>query len=234
MDNEKDLDEILHNEGEEKEREVDTSKSGDFDVLDILDDVEVDLNNDGNEDKEEKEVEKTDSTSSKVGVGVGREDSSEKIKVLRDAIRNSDLFGGEGNMGSGDVIEDLIGWLQNRDKIPSDPLSSFTANSEVKLERSIDFNILMAMSRRASNLLDFISESEKALFDPNDILGMEVDDLKERHTAASKSFDNMMELTRKLLHSLKKDKRDEEVDKLKMLLSSLPSEKLVDLIRVLK
>lgn len=230
MGNEKELDKIFDTD---KEVTKDTSVEhvSSFDVLDILGDVDV-------EDVKEKDKE-TDSVQEKIeGSGSvsskGREDSSEKIKALREAIRESDLFGGEGNMGSGDIIEDMIGWLQNTDKIPSDPLNSFIANSDVKLERSMDFNILMALSKRASNLLEFITESEKMLFDPNDLLSLETDDLKERHAAASKSFDNMMELTRKMLHSLKKEKRDAEVDKLKMLLSSLPSEKLIDLIRALK
>lgn len=169
--------------------------------------------------------------------------------VLNQSAITSDLlssiFGPAGSLlddvpsndGTGDTVQDLINWVTNIDRLPSDPLASFLGNYALKSELAIYF-IVMENMRRVKNLAEFIKVSEEVLYNPLDVYNISPGDLETRHNDAVKSLELIIEHTRKAVFSLKqqkrKDKTEDETDKLKMLLSALPANKIRELMKSLR
>lgn len=190
-----------------------------IDVLDILGDVENQNDNtDNNSDNENNE----------------EQDKADKLLSL---IKSDDLFDMTGNEGSGDVQQDLINWLMNFDKLPSDPLTAFMSNSDLKAQYALFFLLLTNLSR-IKIISEFIKQSESVLFDVDNILNLDTEEIKERYVYANKIMDNLIEHSRKLVYSIikekQKNKNADETDKLKMLLGSLPTDKIKELIKELR
>lgn len=135
--------------------------------------------------------------------------------------------------GSGDVVQDLINWVSDKNKLPSNQLYSFLSNYTLKTELAIFF-LIMENLNRVKNLTEFIRVSEEVLYDAEDVPNLEHDDLEKRHADAVKCYENTVELTRKSVYSLKQAQKkgaNAEIDKIKMLIEALPADKLKQLIK---
>lgn len=143
------------------------------------------------------------------------------------------LYDTSANTGTGDVTQDLINWLTDSDKLPSNPLASFLSNANLKSEFALYFMLMNNVSR-IKVLSEFVKQSELILYNTDDIITLSPDDLKERYENATKALDNVLEQSRRVVSSVKKDKKEEELDKLKMLLGALPANKLKEIINSLK
>jgi hypothetical protein len=138
------------------------------------------------------------------------------------------------NNGSGDVTTDLLCWINGQDTLPSNPLLAFLRNSALKSELAMFFMLLSNISR-IDQLMKFVTQAEQVLYDSdaNSILKMGTDELKDRHESADKIVGNLMEESRKIVYGLKKNKQEDELDRLKILLGALPTDKLMEMIKSL-
>jgi hypothetical protein len=143
------------------------------------------------------------------------------------------LFDTGSNPGSGDVTQDLINWLNNSDRLPSDPLSSFLSNSSIKAEFALYYMLLSNISR-IKTLAEFVKQSESILYNTDDLISMDEGELKERYANADKAMNNLIENSRRVVYQLKKKDDKEDVDKLKMLLGAIPTDKLKEIISSLR
>ena len=140
-----------------------------------------------------------------------------------------DMIGNSGNYGSGDITEDLMNWFNGNDKLPSDPLAGFLSNAVLKAEFGMFFNMIKNFSRM-KKLQDFVDKAEDIYFNPEDIMRLDPDELKKRLESASDVMKNLYEMNRRTISGIKQKGKEEEMDKLKILLSAIPSNKLKDII----
>jgi hypothetical protein len=187
----------------------------DIDLLDMFSD----------EDKDKVSSKISDNTSS--GSSSGSSGGSGSSNMDGDSILG--MLGSTGNIGSGDVTEDLMNWFKGDDKLPSDPLVEFLNSASLKVEFGMMFNMIKNFAR-LKKLQDFVDQAEEVYFDPNEIINLEPDELKERMKFASDIMSNMFEMNRKTIMGMKKKNDEEDMDKLKLLLSAIPSNKLKDII----
>ena len=157
----------------------------------------------------------------------------DNIGNMGEAFGLSGLFDTTTNSGSGDVFEDIVNWLSDKDKLPSSPLSSYLSNYYVKAEFAMYFYLISSLSR-LRNLFDFISASEAVIFNSDDVPNLNNDELKERHDKAFKSLETTLDSCRKILYGFYRVKKDTSVDKLQLLLNSLPTNKIQELLKLLK
>jgi hypothetical protein len=140
-----------------------------------------------------------------------------------------DLMGNSGNTGTGDVATDLMNWLQGADKLPSDPLTELLGNSILKTEFAMLYNIVENFLKM-NKLKEFIDAAQEIYFDPDALVGMEPDEVFKRFTTALKMKENLFEMNRRAIAQLKDKQKDNELDKLQILLSAIPTNKLKELI----
>lgn len=150
-------------------------------------------------------------------------------KVPEDYSSILDILGNSGNPGTGDVSEDLMNWLNAMDKLPSDPLATFLNNAVLKAEFGMFFNLIKNFSR-LKKLQDFVDRAEDIYFNTDDIITLSPDEIKERMESASDIMKNLYEMNRRTIQSAKTKGKEEEMDKLKMLLSAIPNNKLKDIL----
>lgn len=133
------------------------------------------------------------------------------------------------NPGSGDVDTDLHNWFNGNDKIPSDNLNSYVSNSILKMDYGISRHTL-ANFDMMGDLGKFLRSAYDLMFDPNTLMGLSPDELDDRVKTAFTMYRDLAALNQRTLMSLKeyklKSNTEDETDKLSMLLSSIPSDKL--------
>lgn len=140
-----------------------------------------------------------------------------------------DMIGNSGNPGSGDITQDLLNWFNGGDKLPSDPLAGFLSNAALKAEFGLFFNMISNFSRM-KRLQEFVDSAEQIYFNPDEIVTMDPEELKSRLASASNVIQNLYEMNRRTIASMKTKGKEDEMDKLKMLLSAIPNNKLKDII----
>jgi hypothetical protein len=181
----------------------------DIDILDLLTDESTnELNNSVK--KENKEL-----SSSKVD------------SVIIDSLFNQ-MTSNQGE-GSGDLSQDLVNWLKGKDKFPSNPLSGFLNNATTKAEYGMFFH-MMSSFERMNNLGEFLSRSESVLFDPENIVHLSTDELEKRMVLANNLINGIQEGNRRTIKMIKDKKQDDDLEKLRMVMAAIPTNKLKDII----
>jgi hypothetical protein len=188
------------------------------------------------EDNDSTNSQDTNSVSSNDGVNIpldDNEDTKTSFDTPKEVSNNNtsifDMLGSSGNRGSGDINEDLMNWFVGVDKLPSDPLADFLSNSALKAEFGMMFNMIKNFER-IKKLQDFVDKAEEVYFNPEDIITLDPEDLEKRMKFASDVMKNMYEMNRRTISSIKKKSDDGEMEKLKVLLSAIPNNKLKDII----
>lgn len=157
-----------------------------------------------------------------------RSDSDKKLAELAELASN--LPDESRNQGSGNLDTDLSNWFNGEDKLPSEPLNDYTSNSMTKMDYGLSRNTITNFSMMG-DLRKFLNESMQLMFDPNYTMSLSPADLEDRVKVGFMMYDRLYEMNRRTINMLKdfrlkSNGAEDESDKLKMLLSSIPTDKL--------
>ena len=168
-------------------------------------------------------------------VDTDKEDADKKMEEIRSLVEtfgSSDTVGR--NQGSGDIDTDLSNWFDGVDSLPSDGLNSYVSNSEAKMSYGLSRNALSGY-QMMGKLGKFLDSSMDCLFSESAIMGLSPDDLLDRIKVGFAMFKELGSLNQKTLmalkdYKLKSGSSSDDTDKLSMLLSSIPSDKLEEIL----
>lgn len=159
----------------------------------------------------------------------------EEIKQLAGAIETS--IQGE-NTGSGDLDTDLQKWFDGEDTLPSDNLTHYVSNPTVKMDYGLTKSTLSNFGLMGK-LKKFIEDDAfELLFTEQALMGLDPEDVEGRVKLAAELYTKLAALNSKIINDmrnirLKSQDGTSEIDKLQMLLSSIPSEKLEEILKSL-
>lgn len=157
----------------------------------------------------------------------------EEIRQLTGAIETS--IQGQ-NTGSGDVDEDLKNWFDGNDTLPSDDLTGYVSNPTVKMDYGLTRQTLSNFGLMGK-LRKFIEDDAfELLFTESAIMGLDAEALESRVKLATDIYTHVASLNSKVINDmrnirLKTQDGTSELDKLQMLLSSIPSSKLEEILK---
>lgn len=157
----------------------------------------------------------------------------EEIRQLTGAIETS--IQGQ-NVGSGDVDDDLKNWFEGKDTLPSDELTSYVSNPTVKMDYGLTRQTLSNFGLMGK-LRKFLEEDAfELLFTESAIMGLDAEALESRVKLATDMYTHVASLNSKVINDmrnirLKTQDGTSELDRLQMLLSSIPSSKLEGILK---
>ena len=202
---------------------------------DLLDMLNKDLAERHSESKQYSEVdEKADNSSDDINITPEEEEAfRDKLKELKNISDNTSMS----SVGTGDIDKDLERWFRGEDSIPSDALNTYVTNYGVKanygMSRATLTNFeIMNKTRK------FIEGSIDVLFNESELLNLDTDSLEERLKLAFTIYERLNSLNNKTILALaeqqyKYNENNSTMDRLNMLLSSIPSEKLESILKSL-
>lgn len=205
------------------------------DNSDLLDMLNRDLAERHSESKQDSGVdEKVDNSSDDINFTSEKEESfRDKLKELKNISDNTSMS----SVGTGDIDKDLERWFRGEDSIPSDSLNTYVTNYGVKanygMSRATLTNFeIMNKTRK------FIEGSIDVLFNESELLNLDTDSLEERLKLAFTIYERLNSLNNKTILALaeqqyKYNENNSTMDRLNMLLSSIPSEKLESILKSL-
>lgn len=139
------------------------------------------------------------------------------------------------NIGSGDLDTDVNNWFDGKDTIPSDPLGRYVSNPSLKMDYGLTRNTLSNF-KLMSRLRGFLNDTFDMLFDNSVVIGLDPDELEDRVKLGFAMYKELSTLNNRTILSLKdyrlkSNSESDEMDRLKLLLSSIPTDKLEGLLR---
>lgn len=178
--------------------------------------------------------EKVDNSYDDINLTPEEEESfRDKLKELKNISDNTSMS----SVGTGDIDKDLERWFRGEDSIPSDALNTYVTNYGVKanygMSRATLTNFeIMNKTRK------FIEGSIDVLFNESELLNLDTDSLEERLKLAFTIYERLNSLNNKTILALaeqqyKYNENNSTMDRLNMLLSSIPSEKLESILKSL-
>lgn len=159
----------------------------------------------------------------------------EELRQLTGAIESS--IQGQ-NAGSGDIDEDLRNWFDGKDTLPSDDLTGYVSNPTVKMDYGLTKTTLSNFGL-IGKLRKFIEDDAfNLLFSDSAIMGLDPEALESRVKLAADMYTKVVSLNSKVINDmrnirLKSQDSTTDLDKLQMLLSSIPSQKLEEILKSL-
>lgn len=159
----------------------------------------------------------------------------EELRQLTGAIESS--IQGQ-NAGSGDIDDDLKNWFEGKDTLPSDDLTGYVSNPTVKMDYGLTKTTLSNFGLMGK-LRKFIENDVfDLLFSESSITGLDAEALESRMRLAADMYVKVTSLNSKVINDmrnirLKSQDGSSELDKLQMLLSSIPSNKLEEILKSL-
>ena len=156
-------------------------------------------------------------------------DTAVSVNDIKDIAEKFSVV--NGNPGSGDIDTDLSNWFDGTDALPSESLNNTVANSSVKLDYGLTHTTLTSF-KLMSKLRKFIEEDAfDMLFSETAILGIDTEEILDRVKVAFTMYKELGMFTQRVVQSqrdfrLKSGSESAEVDRLTMLLSTIPSDKL--------
>lgn len=152
----------------------------------------------------------------------------DEIKELSSQITSLNNIDVE-NLGSGDIDTDLSNWYDGIDSMPSVPLNQYVSNRDIKMEYGLSKNTITNYSM-IGKLNHVIDDMFPLLFDTNALLSLTPSELEERMKLAFAMRDKLYSQSERAVKNLRESKLrgndTDDVDKLRMLLSSISSDKL--------
>ena len=151
----------------------------------------------------------------------------DEIRALTNTVVDSEVAS---NPGSGDLDTDLDNWFNGTDSIPSDKLNEYVSNVNLKMDYGLTRQTLSNMSIMG-RMHRFLESSLDLLTDDSTLMSMSPDELESRTKMVFTMYKELATLNQRTVMSLK-DYRlksgdgTDEIDKITMLLSSIPSDKL--------
>ena len=138
------------------------------------------------------------------------------------------------NPGSGDLDTDLSNWFEGVDSLPSDKLNSYVGNSTIKMDYGLTKQTLTNFGMMGK-LNKFLDASFETIFDESAVMGLTPDELLDRVKVAFTMYKELGALNQRTVMSMKdfrmkSGSESDEIDKISLLLSSIPSDKLKSLL----
>ena len=201
------------------------SDSGfDFDdLLEILDDSNIVSDSNKKDGKE--------STNSDKDTLTEEEEAEKKIDEIRSIAKTLNTGIVKGNSGSGDIDQDIIDWFEGKSPLPSTELNNYVTNPNIKMSYGLSRNTLSNFDMMG-NLRKFLNSSFELLFSDTAIMGLSPDELVDRVKVGFTIYKDLSVLNSRTVLTLNEQRykngsdSSTDIDKLSMLLSSIPSDKL--------
>lgn len=157
-------------------------------------------------------------------------DADDKMKELRELATQMETSSKVNNPGSGDIDTDLSNWFNGTDKLPSDNLTSYMGNATIKMDYGLTRQTLTNFDMMGS-LHKFLDSSFELLFDDMATMGLTPDELEDRVKLAFTMYKELASINQRTVMSIKDFKlktgsEGGEINKISLLLSSIPSDKL--------
>nr|DAK11652.1 MAG TPA: hypothetical protein [Caudoviricetes sp.] len=191
---------------------------------------------------EEEEV-KQDTKDSQVGSEDTEDndgDNSTSLKTTMSAMDVLDIEDGSRHSttslpsGSGDVSQDLENWIDGKDLAPSDDLNRFVSATDVKFKYGLTHNTLNNFTLMAQ-LQKFLDTSNEILFSESAAMNLSPEELESRVRMAFTMYAELSRINQRTALALEEQRRkyndgSTDIDKLSLLLSSVPSDKLKEIL----
>ena len=191
---------------------------------------------------EEEEV-KQDTKDSQVGSEDTEDDSNGSVgtslKTTMSAMDVLDIEDGSSHKtslpsGSGDVSQDLENWIDGKDLAPSDDLNRFVSATDVKFKYGLTHNTLNNFTLMAQ-LQKFLDTSNEILFSESAAMNLSPEELESRVRMAFTMYAELSRINQRTALALEEQRRkyndgSTDIDKLSLLLSSVPSDKLKEIL----
>lgn len=191
---------------------------------------------------EEDEI-KQDTKDSQVGSEDTEDDSNGVGTSLKTTMSAMDVLDIEGSSnhsttgissGSGDVSQDLENWIDGKDLAPSDDLNRFVSATDVKFKYGLTHNTLNNFTLMAQ-LQKFLDTSNEILFSESAAMNLSPDELESRVRMAFTMYAELSRINQRTALALEEQRRkyndgSTDIDKLSLLLSSVPSDKLKEIL----
>lgn len=178
-----------------------------------------------------------DTTSEETSVSVDNdeEEASKKLQELKDIASQLSVETVNNNTGSGDIDTDLSNWFDGKDALPSSSLTNYVSNASVKMEYGLQRHVLSSYSLMGK-LYKFLSEDAfDVLFNEQALLSLDSEEVEARVKIAFTMYERLAALNAKVNrdlkdYKLKSNTDNSDIDRLSLLLGSIPSEKLTKML----
>ena len=164
------------------------------------------------------------------------EEASKKLADLRQIAEKLDEVS-ISNAGSGDIDQDISDWFSGKSAMPSDELNNYIGNSTSKMDYGLTRQTLSNIELMGQ-LRGFLDSSMEMLFSESAIMGLAPEDLENRVKMGFTMYKELAALNQRTImsikdHKLKSGSDSDELDKVSMLLASIPNDKLKTLLQEL-
>lgn len=190
-------------------------------------------------DKDEEVTDTKDNQQESTDTNSNEEDSSDKGAVLNSMTSAMDVLDAEGKShttinGSGDVNQDLENWIDGKDLAPSDDLNRYVSATDVKFKYGLTHNTLTNFTLM-SQLQKFLDVSNEILFSESAAMNLPPDELESRVRMAFTMYAELSRINQRTAIALEEQRRkyndgSTDIDKLALLLASVPSDKLKEIL----
>lgn len=190
-------------------------------------------------DRDEEVTDTKDSQQESTDINSNGEDSSGTGTVLNSMTSAMDVLDAEEKshttiIGSGDVNQDLENWIDGKDLAPSDDLNRYVSATDVKFKYGLTHNTLTNFTLM-SQLQKFLNVSNEILFSESAAMNLPPDELESRVRMAFTMYAELSRINQRTAIALEEQRRkyndgSTDIDKLALLLASVPSDKLKEIL----
>lgn len=162
-------------------------------------------------------------------------DADSKLAELKEIADKLTMSTTGKNPGSGDIDTDLSNWFDGKDALPSDSLNDYVSNASLKMDYGLSKNVISSYAFMGK-LRKFIEEDAfDVLFSEQAILGCDPEDVESRLRTAFTMYEKLASLNAKVINDiknyrLKSNTESTDIDRLTLLLGSIPSDKLTKIL----
>ncbi len=148
------------------------------------------------------------------------------LRDLADALQDQN----EENPGSGDLDKDLADWFSGEQLLPSVPLNQYVGNTKLKMDYGISKFTLSSFDMMGK-LHKFMDSGFDMLFSESALMSMSPDEVESRMKMAFTMYRELAVINNRAVLTMRDQNNrysedTNEIDRLSMLLSSIPNEKL--------
>lgn len=148
------------------------------------------------------------------------------LRDLADALKDQN----EENPGSGDLDKDLADWFSGEQLLPSVPLNQYVGNTKLKMDYGISKFTLSSFDMMGK-LHKFMDSGFDMLFSESALMSMSPDEVESRMRMAFTMYRELAVINNRAVLTMRDQNNrysedTNEIDRLSMLLSSIPNEKL--------
>lgn len=213
------------------------------DLLSLLQRIEDDESNNDKEDINvdsiddifsNEDTESTDSEDTKTNDN--KEDNKTKERSLEPVSLSPDEVT-LAEKGTGNLDEDIKEWYSGEMKLPSQDILNYLTGYQDKVDVGTKRAILSNFDM-IGNLRSYIMDLMGLVFDRADILNLDPEEQEEKLKLAFTMYKDIFGITQKVTHAMNEQRQkyhttDDTLDRLSVLLSSIPNDKLEKLLKAL-